>query len=394
MKRIGILTYTSNFNIGTFFQAYATLLSLRKVFPEYDTEIVNYNSWKKNKKVGYNQLNLKKRHIYFPNLIKHFKRQQGYKRIQEQYLELDLKKCFYSDSYQEVAKFLERKSYDLVITGSDTVLNFYDWNYLPEQHPIYWLPPELKAQKAMLSSSIGTTLKFQKLDSRLQDRLRDSLRGYSAIGVRDEFTRDFLREMDPKMSGKVEMVPDPTFSYDLSVEPADRYLKRKKIRIDFPVVGLDLPGNVPGLEGALRHFKKKGYKVISWRGNSRYSDYDFSDMTPFEWAGMFSKYSITLTNRFHASIFSLKNLTPLIAIDCKKDRLTDSSFSKLSQLLKEFAMDQTNYNTAWSILNDEWLLKKMEEETLKSTNHTIESTLNNLKSRYYRFVYGLKKLPI
>ena len=49
-KRIGILTYTSNFNFGTFFEAYATLLSVRNSFPnadvdvDVDVDVVNFNS--------------------------------------------------------------------------------------------------------------------------------------------------------------------------------------------------------------------------------------------------------------------------------------------------------------------------------------------------------------
>jgi hypothetical protein len=70
-KKIGILTYTSNFNYGTFFQAYATLCAVRRHFPNSNVEIVNYNSKSKSQQIGYNKLNLARRHIYPPYLVKH-----------------------------------------------------------------------------------------------------------------------------------------------------------------------------------------------------------------------------------------------------------------------------------------------------------------------------------
>ena len=127
-KKIGILTYTSNFNYGTFFQAYATLSAVRMHFPNSDVEMVNYNSQSKSQQVGYNKLNLARRHIYPPYLIKHLSKQSRYRATERRLLEMNAAEAMITDSYLESAEYISEQRYDLLVVGSDTVLNFYDWN--------------------------------------------------------------------------------------------------------------------------------------------------------------------------------------------------------------------------------------------------------------------------
>ena len=47
MKKIGILTYFGDLNVGTNLQAYSTLNSIRSAFEGYDIEIINYQGWRK-----------------------------------------------------------------------------------------------------------------------------------------------------------------------------------------------------------------------------------------------------------------------------------------------------------------------------------------------------------
>ena len=76
-RRIGIFTYTSNFNFVTFFQAYATFISVKKAFPDSKVEIVNCHSRKKYQMVGCEKLNLRKRHLYPPYVYKHLAKQRA-----------------------------------------------------------------------------------------------------------------------------------------------------------------------------------------------------------------------------------------------------------------------------------------------------------------------------
>ena len=383
-KKIGILTYTSNFNYGTFFQAYATLCAVRKHFPNSNVEMVNYNSQSKSQQIGYNTLNLTRRHIYPPYLIRHLSKQARYRSTEKRLLEMNAAEAMITDSYLESAEYISEQRYDLLVVGSDTVLNFYDWNLRQQELPIYWLPQSLPTKKVMISSSIGTDLDIDSLDQATQQALRDSIEGFSMLGVRDEITRDFIHDLTPQASCSVDIIPDPTFSCAIDGSHSEAYLKTKGVRPDVPIIGLDLPTGLIGVEDAVKYLKSKGYAVASWRGVSRFADYDFSDMGPLEWSGIFKRFDITLTNRFHASIFSLKNLTPVITMDYKANRISRSGQSKASMLMDSFGLKATNYRNVAHITDPAWVLRAiqaaLDEPRIKELRSSISS-----KSREYDF---------
>lgn len=384
--KIGILTYTSNFNFGTFFQAYAGLCSVRRAFPEAQVEIVNCHSAAKYQRVGYGRLNLKKRHLYPPFLIRHLRGQQRYRACQKRYLELDAGGGFHSDSYRQSADYLKAHDYDLLLVGSDTVLNFYDWDHAAQEPPMYWLPSDLPCTKAMLAASIGTDLKLAQLDEPMREKLRQSAAGFALLGVRDPMTRDFLLDLDPQLEHRIRMVPDPTFSLNVDGAPALEYLQRRRIDPQTPLIGMDLPLSVPGVAEAVQYFKAKGYRVASWRGKSVVADYDFSDMGPMEWAGMFAHYSITLTNRFHASVFSLKSLTPVIAMDCKSERVAESGLSKTSLLLESFGMKDSSHRNAQDIMEVNWLREAMTAHLTGDLASRIGTQLKRFTEEYSAYL--------
>ena len=390
--KIGILTYTSNFNFGTFFQAYAGLCSVRRAFLGAQVEIVNLHSKAKHEYVGYDRLNLKKQHVIPQRLVRHLLRQRRYRQCQKQFLEIDASQGFFTDSYDEAAEYLASQSYDLLLVGSDTVLNLYDWNHTAQEPPVYWLPPDLPGAKAMLAASIGTDLTLDALNEPMRQTLRRSADGFALLGVRDSMTRDFLLGLDPYLKPRIEVIPDPTFSLDIDHSHAERYLGKRGIAPEVPLIGLDLPMIVPGLREAIVHFRSKGYRVASWRGGSRIADCDFSDMTPFEWAGMFGRYAITLTNRFHASVFSLKNLTPVIAIDCKSDRVTDLGRSKVSLLLDDFGMKRTHYADMTSLLDAAWIRQAMESSLAEPRTEDIRKGLATKRSLYGAYLEDVYRL--
>jgi polysaccharide pyruvyl transferase WcaK-like protein len=386
-KKIGILTYTSNFNYGTFFQAYATLSAVRRHFPNSDVEMVNYNSQSKSQQVGYNKLNLARRHIYPPYLIKHLSKQSRYRATERRLLQMNAAEAMITDSYLESAEYISEQRYDLLVVGSDTVLNFYDWNLRLQELPIYWLPQSLPSKKVMISSSIGTDLNIDSLDQATQQALRDSIEGFSMLGVRDEITRDFIHDLTPQASDRLDIIPDPTFSYAIDGTHSEAYLKRKGVSPDVPIIGLDLPTRLIGVEDAVKHLKSKGYAVASWRGVSKVADYDFSDMGPLEWSGIFKRFDITLTNRFHASIFSLKNSTPVITMDYKTNRISRSKQSKASMLMDSFGLKDTNYKNVADITDSAWVLSAMQAALDEPRIKELQSSISR-KNREYNSYLG------
>ena len=391
-KKIGILTYTSNFNYGTFFQAYATLCAVRRHFPSSDVEIVNYNSKSKAQQVGYNKLNLARRHIYPPYLIKHLSKQSRYRATETRLLEMNAVEAMIADSYLTSAEYISDQQYDLIVVGSDTVLNFYEWNVRDQELPIYWLPQSLAAKKVMLSSSIGTALDIDALDQTTRQALRNSIEGFSMLGVRDEITRDFIQDLAPQAAHKLDVIPDPTFSYTVDNSYSESYLKKKGVSPDVSIIGLDLPVNLIGVEDAVKHLKSKGYAVASWRGVSKFADYDFSDMGPLEWSGIFKRFDITLTNRFHASIFSLKNGTPVITMDYKANRISRSKRSKSSMLMDSFGLKETNYRNVADVTDPSWVLNAIKAALDESRTEQLTLSISRKNTEYDSYLRQITDL--
>ena len=391
-QKIGILTYTSNFNFGTLFQAHATLCAVRQNFPSSDVEIVNYNSQSKSQKIGYNKLNLRGRHIYPPYFTKHFYKQSRYRATERRLLEINAKEAMIADSYLASAEYISEQQYDLVIVGSDTVLNFYEWNLRDQELPIYWLPPSLAVKKVMLSSSIGTALDIDALDQTTRQALRNSIEGFTMLGVRDEITRDFINDLAPDAMHKLDVIPDPTFSYTVDNSYSEFYLNKKGVSPDVSIIALDLPVNLIGVEDAVKYLKSKGYAFASWRGVSKFADYDFSDMGPLEWAGIFKRFDLTLTNRFHASIFSLKNETPAITMDYKANRVSPSKRSKSSMLMDGLGLKDTNYRNVADLTDPSWVLRAIQTALDEPRTEELKLSISRKSAKYDAYLRQIADL--
>ena len=188
------------------------------------------------------------------------------------------------------------------------------------------------------------------------------------------------------------MIPDPTFSLTLNGSHAENYLKRRNIAPNVPIIGLDLPVTVSGVREAVQHFRTKGYLIATWRGSGKMADYDFSGMNPLEWAGMFSRYRLTLTNRFHASIFSLKNMTPVIAVDHKQHRVTTSLRSKNLLLLDSFGMKDTHYRNSTDLRDDKWFIHSMESSLRDPPIERIKAGLQSRKIEFAVYMNRIRNL--
>jgi hypothetical protein len=74
---------------------------------------------------------------------------------------------------------------------------------------------------------------------------------------------DFIAAANPSVQSKMEITPDPTFAYEIAQTYALRFLQKRTIDPEIPIVGLDVPPHLPGVEKALIHFKAKGYRFAN-----------------------------------------------------------------------------------------------------------------------------------
>jgi hypothetical protein len=373
--------------MGTFMQAYSSLLSIRKLAPDADVEIVNYHSQKRYDKQSYYKLKLfKKRHIYLPFLFRYIRGRYGYRNCQIHFLGIEPKKGFISDSHEDINRFLNEKQYDIVFVGSDTVLRLDEWHYRDDHLPAYWIPFQTASKKALLAASVDTTFNIKRLSNKLKSEIQSSLKGFDFLGVRDPISYSAVKRLSGNSNNRVELVPDPTFSYPLNHRPIDIYLKKKNFDFNKPTLGLDVPIVLPGIKQCVTYLKSKGFQIAAWRYWNTYTDYDLMGMTPIEWSGVFKYLDLTITDRFHAAIFSLKNLTPVIAIDYNPKRYLDNYESKTFHLMKQFNSVNLCH---WNIneLNDQMNFAMIAEKVLYFYNkENLSQLLDQCKKQYTSYL--------
>mgnify|MGYP003545118028 FL=1 len=121
----------------------------------------------------------------------------------------------------------------------------------------------------------------------------------------------------------------------MSINYSDSELKGKKIAF------YNFSPNFPYRKELADLIRRKGYTVASSVYNP-YADIRIDTIGPKEWAGIFRYCDIIITERFHDSLFALRNCKPVIAIDWEKDRFSSTGDSKTYRILKDY--NQQNYH--------------------------------------------------
>lgn len=391
MNKIGILTYTSNYNMGTFWQAYASLKGIQNVFPDVCVEIVNYHRESIKNSVKYHHWIVpKKRHLIPRHLINDIRSRKKYQQCQKRYLGFDADQGLYCDNPDQAWQYLDKLGYDYLFVGSDTLLEFEEYHYRKNTVPIYWLPPDLGGKKFLLAASAGThPPDLNRLSEVQRNCLKDSLSGFRRLGVRDEVTRDLLLSLTNQGLEHLEVIPDPTFLVDIDPTPAQRYLKSKGLDLNSPILGIDVPMSLPGLKSYLNRLESKGWQFVSWRIRHRKGLVDCSDIGPLEWAGIFRFFALTITNRFHASIFTLKNKRPVLSIDCKPDRYLADGWSKSWSLLQRFSLAEKAH-TNLSKINGETDISRLADQAMATFDpSSVSRVLKRLKTQMETYLQSI-----
>jgi polysaccharide pyruvyl transferase WcaK-like protein len=378
--KIGILTFYWGENPGTALQAYSVLTIMRNMFPDADVQIVNY-MYEKNRFIfhrGYI-----KHPLSFPKSLKRF---NLYKQFVRE--ELGVENAFGSNDFEDAKAFIKDK-YDILICGSDTVWQFNNPGCKNFLFPnIYWIPASISAKKIAFSISSGAST-IDKYPQEFHSMMREIINDFELIGFRDKITKELVEKIGLKDRSILMESPDPTFLFDI---------KKTSVKDKLHDIGLDLHKPVIGILGIpdslassiYSFYRAKGLQVVSI-GYSRYADVSLSCLSPFEWAEVFRFLSLCVTDRFHATVFSLKNKTPVVAIDIMKSRYTDSGESKTQSLLRDFEIGNTNHFNIDTINSDKTaFLQKLEsvrndfdrdkaEESIKLQQKKLELFLDKVK---------------
>jgi len=333
MKKVGILTYFWAENCGTFLQAYSMQRALARRLPACRVELIDL----RHRSTAFR---LRKTHLILPRLVQDLRRRRRFQASRTGHL-VRSEEAILTDDHEVASEFLRRQDYDLIVVGADTVLQLLPEYSRRGQPPVYWLPADLDAAKVVFSASCHA-LRADTLDQPMRARLAESLNAFDLVGVRDDATEALVRDLGLRDPEKLHRTPDPTVTFDIDYGPIDRLLARAKIDLDRPTLGINLPRQCPLREPVIRQYKDRGFQVLGLNFTPS-AHVRLSDLSPFEWAGIYRYFRLTVTDRFHGSIFSLKNATPVVAVDTSASRVTRDGDSKTRSLLKEFGLARTHH---------------------------------------------------
>ena len=380
MKRIGILTYFWGHNFGTVLQAYSTLSLLSRRFNNEHVEIINYQPKQIKTKYIWNFFHLKK-------VIRYFRDVAVFDDFRKYSLNLDAKPLITRD-YLQAIDFIRGK-YDVIVVGSDTVweIESLESKNLAPFPNIYWVPSEIEAKNVAFSVSSGTTTS-ERLNDETLGAMRAVANEFDLIGIRDDITEKLVKDLGIQDQDKIVRTPDPTFTYKIELTKIRQKLERTGINLAKPIAGVNLP-SIEGLRGAIiEYLRSNGFQVLALNNVVRDKGvFALPSITPFEWAELFKYLTISITDRFHGAIFSLKNLTPVITIDCEKKRFTATGDSKTLSLLKEFDLDSSFHLNIYDLeTNQEALFQSIEYAETNFDKVSVERRLAELELRCSRFV--------
>ena len=328
--KILVITFSRGLNPGTFMQAYGVRTGLLKIFPEAQISYLSFPDFKWDKgKRG------KKDFIGHVLLQKAFAayRLLKYRRLENQLFSYTPTTDLFDYDANEAKAILQ--NYDLVVVGSDTILEKVTGN--SGQLGLNWGSSELCNAPHIFFAASASPANFAN-DELLLERLKAIAEKFIYIGLRDGLSVDlFTNKM--KVDVPVYKQPDPSYYLDINEFRLPEYyvrkLKGKKIAF------YNFSPNFPYRKELADLIREKGYTVISSVYNP-YADIKIDTIGPKEWAGIFRYCDIVITERFHDSLFALRNCKPVIAVDWEKDRFSSTGDSKTLRILKDYGLEKNH----------------------------------------------------
>lgn len=382
MKKIGILTYFLDDNPGTFMQSHSTVQALRRRFPSSEIEIINYAYTTRRFRVRRSTI------ASLPgSLFRDYRRYHIYKSIKAELLPLGKDKLRTKDS-RRATEFMKKQNYDLIVVGSDLILQWFPFHFKNNMVPPSWLSPEIKCRKVLAAAS-AAQLEISQLTEDQKEYIRKVVSEFELLGVRDKPTYRLIQNLGVT-DERLQIVPDPTFSYSIDYAYADQLIKRKGIDLAKPIIFLHLTHRNTYASGLAKEFRRKGYQILSLN-EAKYADTCITDISPMEWAAILKKATLVVTGRFHDSIFCLKNCVPIYLVPSAEWLFDKEGDSKFYSLMKAFDLSETNFTPTSELKSVDDFYKRSLLAVESFNKQKVQNTLNILKRQYENYISKIKK---
>lgn len=335
--KILIITYSREVNPGTFLQAYGVQYVFHQLYPDAQIDLIKhkrmYSITAEKKKANAKESKLsfiKAKVRAIPRRLKYEWAYRDKFHLTEQ--EFD----FFDYDEAEFKTFAEE--YDLIVVGSDTILINLERK---GRYGLMWLRG-INTQKMLFAASAAPA-NFT-LSEQQRKELYESFSTFKFLGVRDRITLGLLRD-EIGLGDRVYIQYDPTYLIP-ETEFSLPYLIRKKLehirkRQKIALVNFSVTG-CPFKREMTEFLKSQGYYTISTLYNE-HADCNLMTFSPFEWAAMFQYIDVAVTERFHDTVFSLRNCKPVIAIDWNEKRFSKDGLSKTQNILAQYGLECNHF---------------------------------------------------
>ncbi|MBE6333909.1 MAG: polysaccharide pyruvyl transferase family protein [Bacteroidales bacterium] len=329
--KILIITFTGGVNPGTFMQALGVQTALKKIYPQAIIEYLRFPDFKR----GGLMVRGKRDALWYTFLQKGY---AAYRLIKYQKLR---RKHFIYTQNTDLFEYSDAsvewiKKYDLVVVGSDTILE-----KAYNEHGkigLNWMP--LDVPKIYFAASASPANFVPNKDLKLVAE------NAKFIGLRDSLTISFFKDQLGVSSDRLIKQPDPSYFLDIKKFQLSERL-RSRIKSGEKYVLYNFNSNFPHRQDLADMLRKLGYNVVSTAYNP-YADICMDTVDAYEWAGVFPLMDLVVTERFHDSVFALRNCKPVIAIDWEKNRFASKGDSKTFRILEDYNLNAFHFNLAES----------------------------------------------
>jgi hypothetical protein len=386
--KIGILTYFTDppyfndINPGMNLQAYSVYMTLKKNYPDSKIEFIRYHSWFSLWRIYLNGITWKTFKQDIVQFWKYFKFSKS--------LPIS-KKALISRNPKKFIKFINSINYDAIYVGSDTILELHRVN--ADEITAYWLSNSIKVNKFMIAAS-ARNVSFNHLTFVQKEKLKLSINSFNMLGVRDTATFQLIHNFVEKNDPRLKIIPDPTFNYDIDYLPVNNYIKNiGLLKSGKPIICFHLLKTSFFASELAERFRNDGFVIVSFRP-AKYADFILKDLSPIEYAGIFKFFSLTFTHRFHDSIFSIKNLCPVVTFHPSSQYQNENGHSKHSSLMDSFGLLEDNFIQDISTLSIESLYTKITHamHSFESKKLEIKIKLVDYKNEFEEYVAETVKI--
>lgn len=321
-----IITFTSGNNPGTFMQGLGVQTALKKLWPDAQIDFLKFPDFKAS--YGIIDSNARLWHTLRQKVVSAY-RLLKYNRLRKQIMNFTPTIDLFNYNEDDEA-FI--RQYDLVVIGSDTIL---EKAYGKDGSiGLNWMP--LKVKKIYFAASASPAI----IES--SKELKAVAANAEYIGLRDYLTVNFFVNklcIDVK---RIVKQPDPSYFLDINQFKLSKN-KAKRLKKDGKYALCNFMSNFPLRKDIADALRGIGYTIVSTAYNP-YADISLDTLDAYEWAGVFRLMNVIVTERFHDSVFGLRNERPVVAIDWDPARFNQGGDSKTMRILEDYKHEHLHFN--------------------------------------------------